>query len=298
MDQDQQFKLLSKVVDHYKELKYSLLAAQTFNPEHYGFPAIYYKIMETDKVRVAAFKDAFERFDNFKDAVVCEAGVGTLALTQHYLPHVKKAYLIENNPRLKEFLTKEIEARGWADRVELIFGDAMQAELPEPVDFVIGELMSIYCANEYQVQIFKQLRQFLKPGGRLIPDRIINLAQLGYAHFEEGHKHYPILFTRHWPSLISSQEIVNTIDLYKEETLAIERNIRLKALLSGPVNCVLMSSWVQCSEGINFTGTDSLMPPTVVRLAEERLVEAGEELSLRLSFTYGTSLDEAAFEVR
>ena len=253
--------------------------------------------METDQVRVDAFKDTFARFNYFKDAVVCEAGVGTLALTQHYLPHVKKAYLIENNPNLREFLDNQIQQNGWADKVELILGDALKVQLPEPVDFVIGELMSIYCANEYQVQIFKHLRQFLKADGQLIPGKIINLAQLGYAHFEDGHVHYPILFTRHWPSLLSTQEIVNTIDLYTEEELTIERTIELKALLSGKVNSVLMSSWVQCSEGINFTGTDSLMPPTVVQLAEERYVQEGETLRLKVRFSYGTSLEAARFEL-
>ena len=204
------FDLHSKLVDNYKELKYSLLEAQTFSQEHYGFPPVYYKIMETDEVRVGAYKKAFAKYD-FRGKVVCEAGVGTLALTQHFLDDVKKAYLIENNPDLREFIEKEIKKNGWEDKVVLLFGDAMKLELPEKVDYIVGELMSIYCGNEYQVQIFKHLRQYLKPGGKLLPERIVNVGQLANAEFGE-YKHYPLNFTRHLPEQLSLQTEINTID--------------------------------------------------------------------------------------
>ena len=84
-------KFLSKLVDQYPNLKYALLEAQTFDPKHFGFPEIYYKIMEMDDRRVGAFRDAFLKYNNFKNKTVCEVGVGTLALTRLFLPYVKKA---------------------------------------------------------------------------------------------------------------------------------------------------------------------------------------------------------------
>lgn len=291
------FDFYSDIIDKYDELKYTLLKAQTFDPVHYGFPEIYYKIMETDRLRVDVFKNTFAKFNNLQDAVVCEGGVGRLALTQHYLPYVKKAYLIENNPNIIDGVRATLKEKGWDQKVELIYGDALQVELPEKVDFVIGELMSIYCANEYQVQIFKRLRKFLKPEGKLIPEKIINMAQLGLADFEDGHQHYPLLFTRHWPTTLSTQVEVNTIDLYQEEEENIVTSVKSRALLSGTVNCLLIYSWVQLTEGINFTGTDSLMPPTVVKLKETVDLKAGQEYTIHADFKYGTSLDEAQFWV-
>jgi len=287
-------KHLSNIIDRYDDLKYSLLEAQTFNQEHYGFPPIYYKIMETDKRRVGAFVKAFEKYD-FTDKVVCEAGVGTLALTQHYLSKVKKAYLIENNPDVKTIIDKKIKERGWANKVEVIYGDAMKIELPEDVDYIVGELMSIYCANEYQVQIFKHLRQFLNPSGKLLPERIINIAQLAHADFDNGHKHYPLNFMRHLPEKLSLQSVINTIDLYKVKDLEINSKIEIIPVLSGMCNCIYMHSLVQVAEGCNFTGTDSLMPPTVCKLQSPVLLERGKSVELNCDFTYGTSLDEAKF---
>lgn len=289
------FEFHSELVDKYTELKYSLLDAQTFSQEHFGFPPIYYKIMETDDVRVGAYKKAFQQY-NFKDKIVCEAGVGTLALTQHFLDDVKKAYLIENNPDLRDFIEQKIEENGWQDKVVLLFDNAMTLELPEQVDFIVGELMSIYCGNEYQVQIFKHLRKFLKPGGKLLPERIVNIGQLAFAEFDQ-HKHYPINFTRHLPEQLSLQQEINTIDLYSEEVLRIQKNIQIVPIMSGTVNSLYMHSFVQVAEGCNFTGTDSLMPPTVCKLEKEVKVHQGHPVTLHVDFGYGTSLDEARFWV-
>ena len=289
--------LYHKIIDNFEDLRYALLDAQTFDVKHYGFPEIYYKIMETDQLRVGAFQRAFQHYNNLQDAVVCEAGIGRLALTKHYLPFVKKAYLIENNPHIIDFIKAELVRNGWANKVELIVGDARKVQLPEKVDFVIGELMSIFCANEYQVQIFKHLRKFLKPDGKLIPEKIHNLVQLGNATFDQEHKHYPLLFTRHWPELLSTQVLLNTTNLYTASRYTIKKKVKTKNLLSGQANCVYMNSFVQLAEGINFTGTDSLMPPTVLKLQESVNLKAGASSTIHAKYSYGTSLEKAEFEV-
>ncbi len=289
--------LFSRLIHNYDELKFALLHAQTFDEQHFGFPELYYEIMESDRQRVGAFQRAFAHCD-FQDKVVCEAGVGRLMLTQYYLPSVRKAYLIENNPKLFPLIKNWLRERNLESKVELLFTDARTVQLPEPVDYVIGEMMSIFCANEFQVQVFKHLRQYLRPGGQLLPKRIINLVQLAQAEFPEGTTHYPINFTRHLPEQLSGQEVVNTIDLMEVEKETVEFSLPMQALLSGSVNAVLLRSFVEIVPGINFTGTDSLMPPTVLRLAHTVEVEAGNTYKLEGEFSYGTSLDQAQFTLR
>lgn len=284
--------LFEKVIDNYESLKYGLLDAQTFNEAHYGFPEVYYKIMETDKQRVNAFKKAFELNNNFKDAVVCEIGVGTMPLTKLYMPHVKKAYLIENNPDLIPFIKKEVAKHPWAAKVEVIFADALTVELPEKVDHVIGELMSIYCANEFQVQIFQHMRNYLKPEGKLFPNRIVNFARLCEAEIDEDIHHYPVMFTRHQPMFLSQQFLVNEIELLKEKKQGVKLSFSVPVLFTGKVNALYLESYVEVSEGANFTGTDSLMPPTVLKTTNTLDVKAGDLIHIDFSFDYGSSLDK------
>lgn len=288
--------LYSQLIRQYDQLKYALLDAQTFDPNHYGFPPLYYEIMEGDHTRINAFKRAFDQYD-FRDKVVCEAGVGRLALSQYYLPYVRKAYLIENNPVLREYIEEYLQKNGWSNKVELIFGDARTAILPEPIDCLIAEMMSIWAVNEHQVPVFQQLRQFLKPTGQLFPEKIINAVQLVRADIDSDHQHYPINFSRHLPEELSCQVIAHQIDLFKEDASQGTFRCQLQPHLSGFVNAICLRSAVQICEGYNFTGTDSLMPPTIYQLEKGKKVRAGELVTLMGSFTYGTSLEEAHFEL-
>ncbi len=285
--------LFEKTIDNYDALKYKLLEAQTYDESHFGFPEIYYKIMETDRQRVNAFKKAFE-LNDFKDAVVCEIGVGTLPLTKLYMPDVKKAYLIENNPDLVPFIKKEIAKYDWADKVEVIFADALTIDLPEEVDYVVGELMSIYCANEFQVQIFQHMREFLKPGGKLLPNRIVNFARFCNAEFDGNITHYPINFTRHQPMFLSQQFLVNEIELQKEKRQGVNLSFSTPVWFTGTINALYMESYVEITEGANFTGTDSLMPPTILKTTNQQDVRAGDLVHIDLNFDYGCSLDNVS----
>ena len=286
--------LLAAVVEQYDDLKYGLLRAQTFDPSHYGFPAVYYRIMETDRQRVGAFAKAFALHGHLRGATVCEVGVGTLPLTKLYMPYVKKAYLIENNPALIEPIKAEVARHDWADKVEVIFADALTVTLPEPIDFLIGELMSIYCANELQVQIFQHMRQFLAPSGKTLPHRIVNFARLCEAEFDEGISHYPVMFTRHQPMFLTQQFLVNEIELWRERKTAVDLGFSVPVLFGGEVNALYLESYVEITPGANFTGTDSLMPPTVVRTTNTQAVVPGDLVHVDFDFAYGRSLEEVS----
>lgn len=292
MDQD----LFAQLIPQYDQLKYSLLQAQTFDPDHFGFPPLYYQVMETDQTRVGAFQKAIAQLD-VEDKVICEAGVGRLALSQHYLPKVRKAYLIENNPHLFPFIRQWVHDHQFEDKVELIFADARTVQLPEQVDLVLGEMMSIFCADEFQVAVFRHLRKFLRSEGQLLPRRVINLAQLACVDFEPEITHYPLNFTRHLPEVLSAETVTNTVDFYRVEKDEVVFSTPITALLSGRVNAVLLRSFVEILPGINFTGTDSLMPPTVLQLVDAAMVEAGKSYYLKGQFTYGKSLDQATFRL-
>jgi len=288
MDHD----FFEKIIDNYDSLKYGLLHAQTFDDKHFGFPEIYYKIMESDVQRVDAFRQAFELNNYFKDKTVCEIGVGTLPLTKIYMPYVKKAYLIENNPDLIPFINAEVAKHDWADKVEVIYADALKVDLPEKVDAVIGELMSIYCANEFQVQIFQHMRQFLNPEGKLFPNRIVNFARLCDAEIEKDITHYPVMFTRHQPMFLTSQFLVNEIELLNEKKQGVKLSFSVPILFSGRINSLYLESYVEVANGANFTGTDSLMPPTVLKTTNELDVQAGDLVHIDLTFDYGSNLNE------
>jgi hypothetical protein len=60
---------------------------------------------------------------------------------------------------------------------------------------------------------------------------------------------------------------------------------------------LFLESYVEVAEGANFTGTDSLMPPTVLRTDHELQVKAGDLVQVDLTFAYGTSLDAVSCRI-
>lgn len=290
--------LYRQIVGHYPQLKYALLAEQTFDAEHFGFPDLYYDIMESDTQRIGKLVDTFQQYDYFAHQTVCEVGVGRLALSRHYLPYVKKAYLIESNPHLIPYLRAEIDKMELGDKVVLLHGDGRHIRLPEPIDALIGELMSIFCANELQVPIFMHLRQYLKDSGLLVPQSIINLATLCEASFEQAPTHYPINFSRHLPQWLSLPTLINTIDLRRINSLEAVANTPFVAVNPGKANAILLNSHIHLSDKHTFTGTDSLMPPTVLQLPNAQTLRQGQSLVLESHIRYGSRLEDSRFLLR
>ncbi len=58
-----------------------------------------------------------------------------------------------------------------------------------------------------------------------------------------------------------------------------------------------MHSLVQVAEGSNFTGTDSLMPPTLLKTSNGLNVNTGQKVKLLAEYKYGTNLDIATFSL-
>jgi len=79
--------------------------------------------------------------------------------------------------------------------------------------------------------------------------------------------------------------------------MKVSAKISLEALLSGDANAASMASWVQLAESVNFTGTDSLMPPTVKRLEQAVKLQSGQSYNLEANYEYGTNLDIAKFKI-
>lgn len=98
---------------------------------------------------------------------------------------------------------------------------------------------------------------------------------------------------RHLPELLSLPQVIDTIDLYTVQETFCHRETSFDVLLSGTATAIYMQSFVQVSSHSTFTGTDSLMPPTVCALQQQKELIAQQRVSLSVEFSYGSSLSAA-----
>lgn len=128
-------------------------------------PRIYeHQLLLSDHRCQASYQEAINRAVKPGDVVVdLGTGSGIHALFAARAG-ARKIYAIDSDPFL-QVAREVIHANGFGDKVEFIYGDSRQIELPEQADIVIsniGFLYSLKCLPDAH-------RRFLKQGGRMLP---------------------------------------------------------------------------------------------------------------------------------
>jgi precorrin-6B methylase 2/acyl carrier protein len=130
-----------------------------------------YSAMTNDRVRNHSYRAAINQ--SVKDRVVVEIGTGKDAILARFCVEAgaKKVYAIESNFEAYQLAVNCIKKLGLADKIDLIYGDATQVDLPEKVDVSVSEILGTIAGSEGAAVILNNARRFLKPNGLTIPQR-------------------------------------------------------------------------------------------------------------------------------
>jgi precorrin-6B methylase 2 len=137
-----------------------------------------HQVMIGDRRRVTAYDRALKQTLRPGDVVV-DVGAGLLVLSLLALKHgARHVYAIEADAEAA-FLAREIVARnGIEDRVTVIEGDARLVRLPEKADLLVSEMMGNLGPEEEMAAIVAAVaRHNLRPGARLVPERLVTRVQ-------------------------------------------------------------------------------------------------------------------------
>lgn len=274
---------------------------------HYPDPAghfrkAYHLEMIADHSRTQAIYDALQQTLK-PEMTFCELGCGTGIFSIIAAGWCRKVYAVEQDPKMIEVAKENIGVHPHADKIELIHDDALKVILPEKVDVVFCEMMSIWAAEEPQVPVMNHARQsLLRPGGVALPMKIINLVELGSMNFRFHNAaacpaEMPLFTGIAKPAIFTERQVCSTVDFSgvvpKDQVV----DIRLKSVATGSINCAVLHSYVQMGAEVVFSGSDSLMPPTVLPLEAPIHVKAGDTLRFRALFTHNKNLGDGVFKV-
>jgi predicted RNA methylase len=235
------------------------------------------------------------------DSVFCELGCGTGLFTIQAAARCRKAYAVELDPDMVKIASDNINSSRWRDKIELIPGDALRVDLPEKVDVVFAEMMSIWGVEEPQVLVANRARRdFLKPGGVMLPERIVNLVELGWYNFRVREiitmEATTPLFTGILPpAVLTERRACHIMDFSAVVSPNLGARVELDAIAAGRINCAVLSSYVQMGPDVVFSGSDTLMPRTVVPLVEEVVVRFGDRLRFQASARARSDWKETLF---
>jgi len=265
------------------------------------FKKSYHLEMVADRSRTSAIFRALRQVLQ-PETVFCELGCGSGIFSIFAARYAKRAYAVEIDPGTARVAASNIAASPFADRIELIEGDAREVELPERADVIFCEMMSIWTIEEPQIPVFNSTsRRMLKPGGLFLPQRIVNVVELGFYNFRfedvEIRAATPLFAGITPPAVMTESRVAATLEFSAPVKTDLSCEVELPVLADGLVNCARLTSIVQMGPGIVFSGSDSLMPPTIVPLEKDLLVRPGDRVLFRASAEAQSDLGDATFRV-
>ncbi|MFA9274131.1 MAG: methyltransferase domain-containing protein [Candidatus Aquirickettsiella gammari] len=121
-------------------------------------PLQYHHNMLMDANRMDNFKAAIQ-YQVFAGARVLELGGGTGVLSWFAAQSASKVYCVEFNPDMVAEARRLLAMNQHGDRVEVIHADAFEYLPPEPVDFVICEMIHVAMLREKQVEVIENFKK-------------------------------------------------------------------------------------------------------------------------------------------
>lgn len=265
-----------------------------------NFDPAYHLEMISDPERVGLFKKGIDKAVNEK-TVFCDLGCGTGLFTVYAAHKAKKVYAVDYDESILEVARENIEKSGLSDKITLIHSNALSVKLPEKVDVVFCEMLSIWMIEEPEILVMNHAQKnLLKPRGITIPEKVINLAELCNADYVFGGIEMKASIAQFTgikrPRIMSESRVLNMFSFDKQNPETIKNEVDFTALTSGLVNSVRLASIAKIAEGINFYSTDTLLPLTIVPLNKELYVKEGQRVRFSASYKHRESINNAHFE--
>jgi amino acid adenylation domain-containing protein len=139
--------------------------------EYFVYDELAYHAMTSDERRNESYRAAIR--EKVRGKVVLEVGTGPEALLSRFCAEAgaRKVYAIEMLPDSHARACARVRELGLDDRIEVILGDAMKVDLPEPADVCVSEIVGAIGGCEGAAVIMNGVRRLLAGDAQMIPAR-------------------------------------------------------------------------------------------------------------------------------
>jgi hypothetical protein len=261
-----------------------------------------------DRRRTLAFRDAIRAVVRTGDVVV-EVGAGTGILSLFAAAAgAARVHAVEIDPVLARSLRDTVRANGLSDVIEVIEGDALEADLPSGADVVIGELVETGLLDEMQVAVMNGLhaRGVIGPRTRVVPESYQTCLRL--VSTESSYFGFTILAPAHeWPyyardpdqwehlryTPVSAAQEISAVDFTAGPVdPVVDTVVRLRVADGATANALVLSGLAGLTDGMTLGACNSFNGDKVLALPECR-----GEVELRVRYEMGRGLDNLSVTV-
>ncbi len=278
-----------------------------------------------DYERLSVFKEAIDDFskemslecsDNLEASnlkVAYDLGAGSGVLTYFAKDYFDKIYSVEMSPSIISSTRENLEL---FDNVEVFNQNVLDLDFEEleKADLIICEMLDTALIDEEEVPVLNHARKFLKENGRIIPQSVINAAELVYLnnHFiqyedNESSPIYEILTEDKIYSEFDFREFIeeefSTViefeingDFFKKEAVLEKSDCFNKDENKIKINGLRLSSYTKLNENI-ICGPTPMLNPVMLVPIEEFEADIGEKIKIKLEYVMGGGVETIKTEL-
>ena len=241
----------------------------------------YHSDLLKDTDRLSVFYQAIQEYDSDND-LAYDLGCGSGVLSYFLSDKFKEIISIEMDKKTYGCAKENLSS---FENIHVINSDVLDYNFQRKADLIVCEMLDTALIDEEEIPVLNRAKDFLKENGKIIPQGIINSAELAclerdYVHWDEEVS-YEIL----------SQETVfselNFLDDIDPEVTAI---LRLKATRDGLLNGLKITTYTKLNDNIIAGPLPMLNPPLLIPL-EEREVRVNDFIHVELKYIMGKGIE-------
>ena len=246
-----------------------------FKTTHYHFDLL------KDKNRLSAFYEAISESSSNQD-LAYDLGCGSGILSFFLNPYFKDIIAIEQDVKAYNCAKENLND---FKNIKVINEDVLNYEFSKKCDLIVCEMLDTALIDEEEVQVLNYARNYLKKEGKIIPEGIINIAELAhlerdYIHYDEDIKH----------EVLSNPVVYDEIDFLGKINPNFEKIISLKAKKDCLVNGLKITTVTKLNDNLVCGPTPMLNPPLLIPL-DEKNIKCNDLINVKLKYIMGKGIE-------
>lgn len=247
-----------------------------------------------DEERLAAFYHAILEYaedKNKQHTVAFDIGCGSGILSFFAQPFFKEIFSCEID--YNAFKCSENNLKDFKN-ITLLNEDATELSFNKKADLIICEMLDTALIDEEEVPVLNNVKKYLKKSGAIIPQAILNYAQL--VDMEREYFHYADVGQDIKFDVLSEDIFYQKVDFLDEIEEEFEDILEFEIKKDGKINGVKLTTVTKLTENIVCGPTPMLNPPLLIPL-DNLEVKRNDLIRLKLKYIMGKGIETIKTEI-
>lgn len=240
-----------------------------------------------DSARLAVFYQAIKDNDT-NTGLAFDLGCGSGVLSYFLSDYFKEIIAIEADRSSFRCAQENLSD---FNNVSVVNCDVLDYDFDKKADLIVCEMMDTALIDEEEVPVLNHAKKYLKEDGKIIPQGVINSAELvwmerEYLHWDENAKY----------EVLSKPVIYSKFDFLEDINPEFETEIEFKAIKSATINGIKITTFTKLNDNLIAGPTPMFNPPLMVPIKETN-VKANDLIIVKLKYIMGNGIESIETEI-